>query len=185
MLGAVLFDRDGTLTRDVAYNDDPGAVRPMPGARGALDRLRAARVPVGVVTNQSGVARGLLDQAQVRRVNERVEQLLGPFAAWQVCPHGPDEGCRCRKPRPGMVLAAAAELGVAPSALAVVGDIGADVQAGQAAGAATVLVPTAATLQAEIDAAPAVAPDLPAAVALLLEPAATAAAEPEPAEAAR
>ena len=57
---AVLFDRDDTLVQDVPYNDDPAAVRPVPGARAALDRLRALGVGIGVVTNQSGVARGLI-----------------------------------------------------------------------------------------------------------------------------
>ena len=168
MLAGVLFDRDGTLVEDVPYNGDPEAVAPVPGARAALDRLRAAALPVGVVSNQSGIARRLLTAGQVRRVNHRVEQLLGPFDVWEICPHGPAEGCRCRKPRPGMVLAAARRLGVAPTALAVVGDIGADVAAAAAAGAQSVLVPTPVTRPEEVAAAPVVAPDLTTAVDLLL-----------------
>ena len=168
MLAGVLFDRDGTLVEDVPYNGDPEAVAPVPGARAVLDRLRAAALPVGVVSNQSGIARRLLTAGQVRRVNDRVEQLLGPFAVWEICPHGPADGCRCRKPRPGMILAAARRLGVAPTALAVVGDIGADVGAAEAAGAQSVLVPTPVTRPEEIAAAPVVAPDLTTAVDLLL-----------------
>jgi HAD superfamily hydrolase (TIGR01662 family) len=68
----VLFDRDGTLIVDVPYNGDPARVVPMPGARAALDRLRAAGVRVGVVSNQSGIARGLLTRAQVEAVNARM-----------------------------------------------------------------------------------------------------------------
>jgi histidinol-phosphate phosphatase family protein len=165
---AVLFDRDGTLVVDVPYNGDPGRVRAMPGARQALDRVRAAGIPVGLVSNQSGVARGLLTMDQVAAVNERVSELLGPFDAVLVCPHGHDDGCACRKPAPGMVLEAASQLGVAPERCAVVGDIGSDVGAALAAGARPVLVPTDVTLPAEVAAAPEVAPDIGAAVERLL-----------------
>ena len=71
---AVLFDRDGTLVVDVPYNGDPDAVRAMPGAAAALERVRAAGVPIGVVSNQSGIARGLLDAGQVEAVNARVAE---------------------------------------------------------------------------------------------------------------
>ena len=165
---AVLLDRDGTLVVDVPYNGDPHRVRPMPGAREALDRLRAAGVRMAVVSNQSGIARGLLTHADVDAVNRRIEELLGPIGPWLVCPHGPDDGCACRKPAPGLVLRAAELLGVAPERCAVVGDIGADVQAARAAGARGVLVPTDRTLREEVRAAPEVARDLSGAVELLL-----------------
>lgn len=146
----MLFDRDGTLVYDVAYNHDPDRVVPVPTARVALDRLRAHRVGVGVVSNQSGLARGLITPEQLRAVNQRVEALLGPFDTWQVCPHGPDDGCGCRKPAPGLVLAGAAALGVAASSCVVIGDIGADVRAALAAGAQAVLVPTPVTRREEV-----------------------------------
>jgi len=165
---AVLFDRDGTLVVDVPYCGDPSLVRPVPAARPALALLRAAGVPIGVVSNQSGIARGLLRREQVDAVNRRVDDLLGPFDVWQLCPHGPDDGCACRKPAPGMVLAAAERLGVAPEDVAVVGDIGADVGAAQAAGSRAVLVPTPVTRAEEVAAAPVVRPDLVAAVRHLL-----------------
>jgi D-glycero-D-manno-heptose 1,7-bisphosphate phosphatase len=158
--GAVLFDRDGTLVFDVPYNGDPERVRPVPGARRALDSLRAKGIAVGVVTNQSGVARGLLTLDQVHAVNDRVERLLGPFDTWQVCPHGERDACPCRKPRPGMVLAASAALGVPVCRITVIGDIGRDVEAGRAAGARAILVPTAQTRREEIDAAPEVCSNL-------------------------
>jgi len=85
-----------------------------------------------------------------------------------VCPHGADDGCGCRKPRPGLVLEAAARLGVPPHRCAVVGDIGADVQAARSAGARALLVPTPVTRPEEVAAAPEVAADLDAAVTRLL-----------------
>lgn len=168
MIRGVLFDRDGTLVHDVPYNGDPARVVAVDGARAGLDRLRAAGIAVGVVTNQSGIARGLLTRAQVDAVNAEVERQLGPFATWQLCPHAADAGCGCRKPAPGMVRAAAAALGLPTSAVAVVGDIGTDVEAAHAAGAYGVLVPTPVTLAAEVDAAPVVVDDLSAAVEWLL-----------------
>jgi D-glycero-D-manno-heptose 1,7-bisphosphate phosphatase len=165
---AVLFDRDGTLIIDVPYCADPRRVRPMPAARPALRMLRAAGVPVGVVTNQSGIGRGLITATAAAAVNAEVDRLLGPFATFRVCPHAPDEGCRCRKPQPGMLLDAAAELGVPPQRLAVVGDIGSDVEAAAAVGAAAVMVPTAVTRPAEIGRAPVVRRTLVEAVEHLL-----------------
>lgn len=161
---AVLFDRDGTLVHDVPYNGDPAQVRPVDGAREALDALRGAGVAVGLVTNQSGVARGLISRADVDAVNARVAELLGPFDAVAVCPHGPDDGCPCRKPGPGLVLDAARQLGLAPWECAVVGDTGADVAAALAAGARAVLVPNAVTLPAEVQDAAVVADDLAGAI---------------------
>ncbi|MDQ3679664.1 MAG: HAD-IIIA family hydrolase, partial [Actinomycetota bacterium] len=165
---AVVFDRDGTLVADVAYNGDPDRVVLMPGAREAVDRLRSAGVPTAVVSNQSGVGRGVITMADVEAVNRRVEDLLGPLGPWVVCPHDPADGCQCRKPAPTMVLQAAHALGVAPYRCAVIGDIGADVQAARAAGARGVLVPTATTRTDEVEAAPEVATDLVSAVDLLL-----------------
>jgi HAD superfamily hydrolase (TIGR01662 family) len=149
----VLFDRDGTLVRDYPYNGDPELVRPVPGARAAVDALRARGVRVGVVSNQSGVARGLITREQVDACMARLEELLGPFDTVQVCPHGPDDGCTCRKPAPGMVKAACAELDVDPARCVVIGDIGADVEAATAAGASAILVPTPVTRKAEVAAA--------------------------------
>jgi HAD superfamily hydrolase (TIGR01662 family) len=167
---AVLFDRDGTLVRDVPYNGDPTRVEPMPGAREALDRLRRDGVPVGVVSNQSGVARGLLQASDVAAVNARVDELLGPLDVWRVCLHGEPDGCGCRKPAPGLVVGAAADLGVPVERCVVVGDIGADVEAARRAGARGVLVPTPATRADEVAAAPVVATDLERAVDLLIGP---------------
>ncbi|MEV4178163.1 MULTISPECIES: D-glycero-alpha-D-manno-heptose-1,7-bisphosphate 7-phosphatase [unclassified Nonomuraea] len=158
--GAVLFDRDGTLIRDVPYNGDPDLVEPMPGAVEALGRLRRADVPVAVVTNQSGVAKGLLSPDDMDQVNAKVEELLGPFDAWAICVHDDGDGCTCRKPAPGLVIRAAAVLDVSPRDCVVVGDIGRDMEAARAAGARGILVPTKETLRREIQEAAEVADDL-------------------------
>lgn len=165
---AVLFDRDGTLIRDVPYNGDPDRVRPMPGAREVLRVLRAHGVRTGVVSNQSGIGRGLLTRAQVDAVNARVEELLGRFSTWQVCPHHPDEGCACRKPEPTLILQACEALQARPERTYVVGDIEADVEAALAAGAVPIMVPTPATRPEEVDRAPRTAPDLASVLAMVL-----------------
>jgi HAD superfamily hydrolase (TIGR01662 family) len=94
----------------------------------------------------------------------RLDELLGPFETIQVCPHGPEDGCTCRKPAPGMVEAACAELDVDPARCVVVGDIGADVEAAAAAGAGGIMVPTPVTRRQEVAAASQVAGTLTAAV---------------------
>jgi HAD superfamily hydrolase (TIGR01662 family) len=160
----VLFDRDGTLVHDFPYNGDPDWVRPVDGATEALDRLRSRGVRVGVVSNQSGVARGIITRDQVDACMDRLAELLGPFDTLQVCPHGPDDGCSCRKPAPGMVKAACADVDVDPARCVVIGDIGADVDAATAAGAVGILVPTPVTRREEVVRAPRRAVSLTAAV---------------------
>ncbi len=168
-LALVLFDRDGTLVHDIPYNGDPDLVEPMPGARAALDRLRAAGVRVGMVTNQSGVADGRISMSQVDAVNERVCQQLGPFDVVLSCPHNAADACGCRKPAPGMIDTSCQRLGVHPSRCAVVGDIAGDLRAARAAGARGILVPTDGTNTLDIAYAETVAGDLAAAVDLLLD----------------
>ncbi|MFJ8715465.1 D-glycero-alpha-D-manno-heptose-1,7-bisphosphate 7-phosphatase [Streptomyces violaceus] len=166
---AVLFDRDGTLVEDVPDNADPGRVRPVEGAREALALLRERGIRTGVVTHQSGVARGLLTDADVRRVDHRVDELLGPFDVFAVCPHGPDDGCHCRTPRPGLVLWAAGRICTRPADLVVIGDTGADAEAARRAGCHGILVPTGRTRPEETARADHVAPDLLTAVRALLD----------------
>jgi histidinol-phosphate phosphatase family protein len=166
---AVLLDRDGTLIADVPGNADPARVRVMPGARRALDRLRAAGVRLAVVTNQGAVGEGRLTPAELAAINARVDALLGPFDAWVVCAHAADAGCACRKPQPGAVRQALALLGAAPGDSVLIGDIGSDVAAARAAGVRAILVPTPVTKAAEVRAAPEVVRDLAAAVRRLLE----------------
>lgn len=167
-IAAVFFDRDGTLVEDVPYNADPARVRSLPTVAETLDELRELGIAVGVISNQSGIGRGLLTPAQVREVDRRVNTLLGPFDVWRLCPHTPEDGCDCRKPRPGMILSAARQLGVEPGSVAMIGDIGADIEAARAAGARAVLVPTPKTLADEVTAAPLVARTVREAVGLLV-----------------
>jgi histidinol-phosphate phosphatase family protein len=147
---AVLLDRDDTIIEDGPFLNDPNGVRPVSDAARALGRLRDRGLLLAIVTNQSGVARGLVSPDQLVAVNAKVDAVLGPFDAWQVCVHDDDDRCACRKPRPGMVLAAADALGVPPERCVVIGDTGGDVNAALAANAGAVLVPTERTRVEEI-----------------------------------
>jgi histidinol-phosphate phosphatase family protein len=132
---AVLFDRDETIVVDVPFNGDPDRVQPAPDARVLLDRLRAAGLRLAVVSNQSGIGRGFITAEQVDAVNRRIDELLGPFAGFFVCPHAPEDNCECRKPKPKLILDAARALGVDPASCVVVGDRESDVEAARNAGA--------------------------------------------------
>jgi histidinol-phosphate phosphatase family protein len=169
---AVLLDRDDTIIEDSPYLRDPAGVRPVPGAANALARLRDRGLLLAVVTNQSGVAKGLITSDELDAVNAKVDAVLGPFDSWQVCVHDDGDGCRCRKPAPGMVQAAADALGVAATRCVMIGDTGGDVEAALSADADAVLVPTGRTRPNEISDARVrarVAPTLQAAVSLVLK----------------
>jgi histidinol-phosphate phosphatase family protein len=165
---AVLFDRDGTLIEDDPALREVRGVRPVAGAREALDRLRAAGIALGVVTNQPRVGEGDLSENELAAIHAHIDDVLGPFQTWNVCTHARTAECACRKPRPELVLAAAKTLGIAPSACVVVGDIGSDVEAATAAGARSILVPTVVTRAQERERAPVVARNLRSAVDLIL-----------------
>lgn len=132
---AVLFDRDETIVVDVPFNGDPDRIEPAPDGRVSLDRLRAAGLQLAVVSNQSGIGRGLITAADVNAVNRRIDELLGPFAGFFVCPHAVEDACECRKPKPKLILDAARALGVEPACCVVVGDRESDVEAARNAGA--------------------------------------------------
>jgi D-glycero-D-manno-heptose 1,7-bisphosphate phosphatase len=150
MQAAVFLDRDGVLIEDVDALRSPDGVRLLPGAADATTRLRAAGFMLVMVTNQPVVARGLCTLEDVARVHDELDrrlQLAGsaPLDARYVCPHHPDaddpayrEACDCRKPRPGMLRRAAAELGLDLERSYMVGDRPSDVAAGAAAGCTTV-----------------------------------------------
>ena len=142
----MLLDRDGTIVVDVPYNGDPNLVQPVRDARGLLDRLRASGLRVGVLTNQSGVGRGMITDAQMRAVNARVDALLGPFDGWFICPHAPDDDCECRKPKPKLVLDAARAWGIDPARIVVVGDKESDVEAARNADAIGIKIDGSRTL---------------------------------------
>ncbi len=131
----MLFDRDETLVADVPFNGDPERVEVLPEMRALLDELRVAGLKLAVVSNQSGVGRGFITSAQVDAVNERIDELLGPFDGFFVCPHAPEDDCECRKPKPKLILDAAHALEVEPAECLVVGDRESDVEAARNAGA--------------------------------------------------
>ncbi len=167
---AVLFDRDGTLIHDVPYNADPDRVTPFAGARAALDMLRSRGVRLGVVTNQSGVSKGMMTAADVDAINARVSDVLGQIDVFAVCVHDVAARCDCRKPAPGLITSAATILGAHPRHCVVIGDIGSDIEAAARAGARAILVPTPRTRRNEVASAPHVASDLAEAARLALRP---------------
>jgi histidinol-phosphate phosphatase family protein len=166
---AILFDREGALAAP-APSRDPASVEPKAGAASAVAAARAAGVAVGVLTTQRAESRPGDEDAE--RVNARVDALVGPVDVWLECTHDAEEECPCRAPAPGLIFLAAAALGTRPERCVVVGDVAASVEAARAAGARAVLVPSARTTREDIDAAPVVAADLEAAVALALSKAA-------------
>ncbi|MGE5217846.1 MAG: HAD-IIIA family hydrolase [Chloroflexota bacterium] len=142
----VILDRDGTIIEEREYLSSPDQVTLIPGAGAALREIRQLGFGLVVVTNQSGVGRGFFDAEQLERIHRRLEQLLenegvrldGIYS----CPHVPDDGCDCRKPRLGLMEKAARELDFNPQNSIVIGDKACDIEMGQAAGALTFLVRT-------------------------------------------
>ncbi len=149
--GGVLVDRDGTIIVDVPYNGDPHRVQPIEGAKRALDALRSAGLRVGVLTNQSGVGRGMISEEQMDAVNARVDALLGPFDGWFICVHAPDIDCECRKPKPKLILDAARAWRIDPSTIVVVGDKESDVEAARNAGAQAIKIDGACDIASAVD----------------------------------
>lgn len=150
---AVFLDRDGTINEDVGYLTDVAALRIYPFAVDAIRLLRRAGFAVVVVTNQGGIARGLMTRAFVEATHARMAATLARggahIDAWHYCPHHPAsvvEGlstpCACRKPGPGMARDAAAQLGLDLGRSWVIGDHWRDVQMGQAVGARAILLRT-------------------------------------------
>ncbi len=141
---AVFLDRDGTLIADVGFVHERGDVRMLPTVADALRRLAGAGYACVVVTNQSGVGRGYFDEATVHAINAEIVAQLGACAvavdAFYYCPHY-GAGCDCRKPEPGMILAAARDHGIDVGRSAVVGDRASDIELGQRLGIPGVLVP--------------------------------------------
>jgi D-glycero-D-manno-heptose 1,7-bisphosphate phosphatase len=141
-----LIDRDGTLNVEKHYLFDPDQLELIPGVAPAIRRLQEAGWGICVVSNQSGIARGYFDMQQLGRVHQRLAEMLAAFDVQldgiYLCPHGPDDGCNCRKPMPGMIHQAMAEHGFNPRKAWVIGDKEADVGLGHAAGAKSILVRT-------------------------------------------
>ena len=140
MAGAFFVDRDGTLNFEFEYIGDPAKAVLLPRTAAAIRLLNRAGVPVLVISNQAGVARGFFTTAEVERVNARIDELLKAEGArldgWYYCPHHPDftGACECRKPAPGMILRAAAEHGIDLALSAMAGDRPGDPETGANAG---------------------------------------------------
>lgn len=145
---AAFLDRDGTLIRDPGYVDDPADVELVPGAAEAVSLLNARRIPVVVVTNQSGIGRGYYTEEDFRRVQEEVDRQLAMQGAAVddvlYCPHHPERepACDCRKPGPGMYREAADRHSVDLERALYVGDKISDVLPGVRAGGTAYLVRT-------------------------------------------
>jgi D-glycero-D-manno-heptose 1,7-bisphosphate phosphatase len=133
-----LIDRDGTIIVDKVYLSDPDGIEFAPGAIEGLRLLRDAGFALVLITNQSGIARGYFDLAALERIHDRLQSMLAAdglqFEAIYFCPHGPDDGCDCRKPAPGMVRKAMRDLGFDTAQAVVIGDSDADMGAAEAAG---------------------------------------------------
>ncbi|TQV62016.1 MAG: D-glycero-beta-D-manno-heptose 1,7-bisphosphate 7-phosphatase [Halothiobacillaceae bacterium] len=143
----VILDRDGVINED--SDDFIKSVDewvPLPGSIEAIASLKRAGWTVGIATNQSGIARGLFDEATLRAMHDKLAALLAAhgvavdYIAW--CPHGPESGCHCRKPLPGMYEEIAEHFGCALGGVPVIGDSLRDLEAAVAAGARPMLVRT-------------------------------------------
>ena len=150
---AVFLDRDGTISEEIGYIEDPAKYRLLPGAAGAIKRLNEQGLPAVLITNQSGPARGLYGEEVVRAVLAEMERQLGQegarLEAVYYCPHLPEGtvpeyavACDCRKPRTGLFLRAAREHGLDLTRSYMVGDKLCDIEAARNAGCRSVLVLT-------------------------------------------
>jgi len=152
----VFLDRDGTMNRDPGYVKTPEELELFPGVVEAVARLNRAGARVVTITNQSGIARGLLTTSTLEQIHDRLRSLLKAGGACldgiYVCPHAPDEGCGCRKPGTALVERAVADLGLDLSGAYVVGDQKRDMELAVRIGAKSLLVTTGPTsLQALAD----------------------------------
>ena len=154
MAKLILLDRDGVINFDSPeYIKDPGEWRPLPGSVNAIVHLRSAGYLVDICSNQAGVARGKLSGADLDAIDAKMANVLSASGtrlnAVHYCPHQPSDACECRKPQPGMLLAAMQELGIPAEETLFVGDSLRDVQAALAAHCQPVLVRTGNGRRAE------------------------------------
>lgn len=143
----ILLDRDGVINHDSdLFIKSPEEWQPIDGSLEAIALLNRHNFKVAVISNQSGLARGLFDQAMLDKIHAKMQQMTeqkgGKIDAIYFCPHGPDDRCDCRKPKPGMLEVFAREYHADLQTVALVGDSIVDIQAAQAAGAKPILVKT-------------------------------------------
>ncbi len=144
MLRPIILDRDDTIVVDKGYLSDPDGLQFLPGAASGLRRLHERGHRLIVISNQSGVGRGLCTSAQLEAMNQRLSTMVEAAGARLTgiycCPHRPDEDCECRKPRNALLMRAAREHGFNPADAIVVGDKGSDIALGKSVGATTILI---------------------------------------------
>ena len=142
---AVFVDRDGTLNVNIDYLSDPAGYRLYPGAAEGLRLLREKGFLIVVVTNQSGIGRGIFDEPTLHRIHDKMKADLAKgeagIDALYFCPHTPEQKCACRKPGTAMFEKAIREHGIDPKRSFVIGDMRMDVEAGKRIGARTAIVP--------------------------------------------
>ena len=143
----IVLDRDGVINEDSAdFIKSPAEFSPLPGSIQAIARLKQAGFTVVIATNQSGLGRGLFNNRALLDIHDKliemVEQAGGALAGIYVCPHKPEDGCDCRKPKPGLLLRVAADLEIDATECIVVGDSRRDLEAALAVGARAILVRT-------------------------------------------
>ncbi|NEV63435.1 D-glycero-beta-D-manno-heptose 1,7-bisphosphate 7-phosphatase [Thiorhodococcus minor] len=143
----VILDRDGVINHDSdTYVKSVGEWTPIPGSIDAITRLSRSGYRVAVATNQSGLARSLFTHAELNAIHRQLHALLatqgGKIELIAFCPHGPDAGCRCRKPGPGLLEEIAGRFGCCLESVPFIGDSISDVRAARAAGASPWLVRT-------------------------------------------
>ena len=151
----VLLDRDGTVNVDRGYISDPDELELIRGAGPALARLREQGLGLVIVSNQSGIGRGFLDEVDLERIHARLAELLAKdgtaLDGIYCCPHLPTDRCACRKPETALVDRAAADHGFDPGQSFVVGDKACDIELGRRVGATTILVRTGYGEEASAD----------------------------------
>jgi len=145
--GLVILDRDGVINRDsAAFIKNEAEWQPLPGSIEAIAALTQAGFTLAVASNQSGIARGLFDQPALDRMHAKMLRLVhdagGRISRIVICPHGPDDGCDCRKPKPGMLEQLARHFDTSLEGVPVIGDALRDLEAAAAVGARPVLVRT-------------------------------------------
>jgi D-glycero-D-manno-heptose 1,7-bisphosphate phosphatase len=150
---AVFLDRDGTINKEINYLGDPDLLILIDGAGEAIARLNQLQIPVIVITNQAGIARGFFTEKNVELVHQHLQKLLQPFKAridhFYYCPHHPTAGigkyrqnCSCRKPNPGMLEIASKDLSLPLINCVLIGDKDSDILAGKKVNCKTILVKT-------------------------------------------
>ena len=142
---AVFLDRDGTIIEDVGYLNTPDAIKFLPGSLEAIKQLKEAGYKVVVITNQAGVARGLVTEDMLQTIDKTLQKFILSGGAYldglYYCPHHPEHGlypykqdCQCRKPKPGLFKKAEKDLNIDLARSWMIGDKATDVEAGQRAG---------------------------------------------------